>query len=499
MLALVASLIFLLQGFQGAISVDSSLYAYAGFRVADGIPPYVAVFNRAGPLAHLVPGMAVIVGQALGVGGLLAMRIVMAAASALCVWLVYLVGREVFGSRIAGVTAASALLVFDGFVIYATYGPREKTLMLLFLVLVLWLGCRRRWWLTGAAIALVTLTWQGAFFPAAATALVLVIGEGGIRAKLGALLRVGLGGLLVTATTVAYFVAVGAFAEFYEGFLGAHLSGHAGQTGLWNAPGRWGHVANGLGWSRWVLVAGVAALVVLVAVRLRHIPRGAARDYSLLGLGAGLLTCVGWSLLAFQGWPDVLIFLPFAALGIGGAVHLLATALPGRTGQVAAAALVVVLLADTAASAVANRSTALLDQREIAQSMVDAADPGARIQVIGTPIPLALLGMRNPIRYTLFQGGVAGYLRAKLPAGLHGLVRDIERRRPTYLVVNKRSQQRWLLPVLERSYLRLGDDGSRGIWYVTDTVPEDQVRQMRALLTRGRSRNGAASVQRSLP
>lgn len=45
------------HGFQDGLSRDAALYVYAGQEVADGQAPYVGVLNRAGPLAHLLPGL----------------------------------------------------------------------------------------------------------------------------------------------------------------------------------------------------------------------------------------------------------------------------------------------------------------------------------------------------------------------------------------------------------------------------------------------------------
>ena len=74
--ALLAGVLFLLRGFDGMLTRDLALYAYAGQRVADGVPPYVGVMNRSGPLAHLVPGAGAWVGDVLDVDDLLAITII---------------------------------------------------------------------------------------------------------------------------------------------------------------------------------------------------------------------------------------------------------------------------------------------------------------------------------------------------------------------------------------------------------------------------------------
>ena len=58
--ALGSLVVFALHGTEGMLSRDLGIYAYAGQQVADGVPPYVGVLNRAGPLAHVLPGVGVV-------------------------------------------------------------------------------------------------------------------------------------------------------------------------------------------------------------------------------------------------------------------------------------------------------------------------------------------------------------------------------------------------------------------------------------------------------
>ena len=55
----------------------------------------------------------------------------------------YMVGRDLFSSRWAGLASAASLLSFLGFIEYATNGPREKTPMVLFVLLAMWMLTRQ--------------------------------------------------------------------------------------------------------------------------------------------------------------------------------------------------------------------------------------------------------------------------------------------------------------------------------------------------------------------
>ncbi len=70
-----AVLTYALHGFSGMLSRDLGMYSYAGQQVADGVPPYLGVLNRAGPLAHLLPAVGALVARLGGLDDLVAMRL----------------------------------------------------------------------------------------------------------------------------------------------------------------------------------------------------------------------------------------------------------------------------------------------------------------------------------------------------------------------------------------------------------------------------------------
>ena len=89
--------------------------------------------------------------------------------------------------------------------------------MMLFVVLTMLAVVHRRWGWAGATVALATLTWQPVFVTGAVVTLAATLALPR-RELLGALLRFAVGGIIPTALTCAYFVAVGAFREFLDGF-----------------------------------------------------------------------------------------------------------------------------------------------------------------------------------------------------------------------------------------------------------------------------------------
>src|SRR5688500_7315722 len=149
--------VYVLHGFQGRLTRYLGIYSYAGQQVADGVPPYLGVLNRAGPLAHVLPGVGALVARVGGFDDLVTMRVffMLLATAAVCVC--YLLGRDLFDSRAAGLVSAGALLSFHGFIEYASNGPREKTPMTLFVLAALWAVVHRRWFAAGVLTSLATL------------------------------------------------------------------------------------------------------------------------------------------------------------------------------------------------------------------------------------------------------------------------------------------------------------------------------------------------------
>ena len=54
-----AVLVYGLYGFDGVLLRDYSIYLYSGQRMAEGIPPYVSIFDHKGPLSPMIAGLGV--------------------------------------------------------------------------------------------------------------------------------------------------------------------------------------------------------------------------------------------------------------------------------------------------------------------------------------------------------------------------------------------------------------------------------------------------------
>lgn len=482
-LAALGLVIFLLQGFGGLLTRDLALYAYAGQQFAEGVPPYEGVMNRAGPLAHMVPGFGAMIARAAGTDDLITQRALMMALSVAAVWLTYLLGRDTFRSRLAGAATVATLLAFQGFVTYAGGGPREKTTMMLLVVCAMLAVLHRRWAWAGVAIALATLTWQPAFWATItmATAAVLV-GEPRSR-WFRSLAGVALGGIAVTAAMTLYFAAVGALEAFFDGFLLLNATSTR-QTGLVQMmladPTE---IAVGFGWSIWLVAAGLVASVVLGVRAWRGPARSESREAAIVAFGVGTTGYFLWSIPVFNGWADAVVILPLAAMGMGGLAAVVLRRVEPR-GATVVAAYTLVLLVVAAVDTWVTRPDELVPMRAETDAMLALAGPDVSVASVGAPQPLVLGQLRNPIRHQMFIAGLQDYLDENYPGGLAGVAGDIDDARPTYITMDHPTWYDWMSPTIDAHYEQVGTTLDF-TWYADRSLGEEKLAEMREILESG--------------
>ncbi len=482
-LAAVGLAVFLLQGFGGLLTRDLALYAYAGQQFAEGVPPYEGVMNRAGPLAHIVPGFGAMVARALGTDDLLTQRVLMMGLSVAAVWLTYLLGRDTFRSRLAGAATVATLLAFQGFVTYAGGGPREKTTMMLLVVCAMLAVLHRRWFWAGVAIALATLTWQPAFWATItmATAAVLV---GQPRPRwLRGVSGIALGGIAATALMTLYFAAVGALEAFFDGFLFLNATSTR-QIGLvqmmLEEPAE---ISGGFGWSIWLVAAGLVASVVLGVRAWRSSERRQPREASLVAFGVGTAGYFLWSVGVFNGWADAVVVLPLAAMGVGGVAAVVLRRF-GSPGTTVVAAYTAVVLVVAAVDTWVSRPDELEPMRAETDAMLALAGPDVSVASVGAPQPLVLGQLRNPIQHQMFIAGLQDYLDENYPGGLAGVAGDIDDARPTYITMDHPTWYGWMSPTLDAHYEEVGTTLDF-TWYADRSVGEQKLAEMREILESG--------------
>ncbi|QZY28494.1 hypothetical protein [Nocardioides coralli] len=484
------------HGFTNGVTRDVALYIQAGQAVADGEPPYVAVWNRAGPLAHLLPGLGVSLGRWVGAEDVTGARVLYFALAALTPVLVYVTVRTVFGSRLGGSVGAAAMVSFPLWAHFSTSGPDSKQPMVVFMALALMLVVQRRMLLAGVATALATLTWQPVLFALALAALVMgLTADGGWRGRVLALGRFALGGLATLTATVLYFVAAGALSDFLDGFWRAN-AGYTSQPPLLrHLPAVSAGMQHWFGWTLWLLLGGlvlsvVVALVVLVLRPVAGTPLADARA-GAVATGAATVGAVAWSFYAFNAAPDSLLVLTVAAVGLGNGAALLAHAVSGwkvpRTAlAVGVAGFVLAALVTTALEMVGTAKSTILGGRNQAEKVLSPL-PEASVMTVGVPQPLALTGRRSISPYQLFSPAIQRWIDDTWPGGLTAYVSWVREQEAEVLFTVPGPMPQLFKP-LEPDYVPVGRFHSWRAWLHVDVDKSTRRQVDEALSAKRRTR-----------
>jgi hypothetical protein len=481
----VALLTYSLHGFHGYLSRDLGIYAYAGQQVAEGVPPYLGVLNRAGPLAHVLPGVGTLLARGADLDDVVTMRALFLLFATLTVCAVYLLGRDLFASRAAGLVGAATFLTFQGFIHYASNGPREKTPMTLFVVCALWAVARRRWFTAGVCVSLATLCLQISFFAAFAAAvagaLLLAPGE-----RVRALVRIGLGGLLPPALLAVWFTATDSLGAAVDAFLVINARYTEPNPAIPNIALLWGDAQNAYGFSLWLIVAGLVALAARGITACR--PSVRREDPSVVVLAAfavGALAGMLWNLREYDAWPDLFPLLPFAAVGVACLVPL---AERRMSRPVLAGVVTVGVLLAVGASAQwswSTRDDGLLGQRAAVAEVLRQLPPDPEIASLEAPQPLVLSQSANWTRHQMLRVGLEHHLDDTWPGGRDGFLRDLLAEEPDLISVGAATTEEWRAAV-ETEYTCIGT-GPGWYWYAPSSLPAEQTDRLQEAAAAGSS------------
>ncbi|MDQ3965129.1 MAG: glycosyltransferase family 39 protein [Actinomycetota bacterium] len=440
-----AAFVYSLYGFNGVLLRDYSIYLYSGQRLAEGVPPYVSVFDHKGPLSPMLAGLGVMLSKWLSWDDLYTVRLVFFAVGCLTVVAVYLLGKNMFRSQVAGFFGALTFLGFYAYAQPAASGPEPKTPMVLFQALSLLLAIWKRWFWAGFFGSLAFLVWQPMGVFALATFVLAVTRPR--EERYGAALRALAGIMAPLVATVAYFYYQGALGDFIDGFILFNFL----YLIRWDSQlvsvlaGAAGSVALPYGTMIVPIILGlitIARLYFLRPYQYRFAP-------ILLSFPAPVL----WSLRDFQLADDFFVFLPYAAIGFGALLAFVINR--AKSPRLVAALLSVVLIAVAlvttleevnapAAYTVLGTEIDLSQQREGALEIEDRLGEDAKIASINSPQVLALLHRENPNPYPFITAGVDRQIEAETPGGFEGWLRELEEYDPDAIAFFGEGQ--YLLP-----------------------------------------------------
>ena len=413
---LAALFVYTRYGTQARLLHDDAIFVYGGQQMADGVPPYVSIFDHKGPLSTMLCGVGAWVARLAGLDELTTIRRLFLLSALGAVLGIFGAGRRLFGSTRAGLLAAAVFLAYSRFGFHALGGPRPKTLVVGCEALALWAMASRSWFWAGACGALAGLTWQPtAIFAFAAIGLAGADPSG--KGRLANALRATAGMVVPLAIVGGYFLAMGAFGAFFEGAVAFNLRYLASPTSvrlhLFKLAEAIYESNIGLGFT---VALGLLAMPLAFLWRARRVGVGKAllRD-PFACLFVTLPWPLAWSLADFQGYPDFFVFLPYAALGFAWILDRawngirLDLRAPEDTRRPDGAWLWVLsaLLAIGGATWVANyyRTAELPAQRaEVAELL--ASFPNENVVFLGAPDAMVLGERTNPTRYGFLMRGI---------------------------------------------------------------------------------------------
>ena len=443
---IVAAVLFSRFGIHGMLSRDESVYAYGGQQIEDGTPFYVSIFDQKTPGAAYLAGLAVAIGNTFGFADIDSIRVAFFVCACLSVVAVYLLALELWGSVPAALVAAVTFASFRGFALDALGGPDAKTPGILLAVLTMLFFARRRWFWAGLCGALAFLVWQPLL-----VYLAIALAFAGRRRL------IALGAAVPLAGTALYFWITGALSDFVQAAFAFPVEGLYRRHETIGE--RIAHIAKTFDlYYHGALIQFWAGLALLLAVCLVALWERRFRDPLLRIVLPTFVVLAGFSALDFQGYPDAYPLLPYAALGLGGAVAYVVRVRVLRPAAVAAAVLAVALAWSQFSTGRAEATT-LGAQRTEAADIQHLLNPGDTIYALGDATPLVLTDRTNASRYIFLSSGVAAWQLRTLPDGFNGWMRQIHASHPAVIVVHgwhgalEHKVAMWLRPRYVHAYV----------------------------------------------
>ncbi|MEX0330522.1 MAG: ArnT family glycosyltransferase [Puniceicoccaceae bacterium] len=427
--------IYAVYGFEGWLYRDDAIYLYAGQQFADGVAPYLSIFDHKTPLTPILSGLFVSMGRFSGLEDVLAVRAGWWVMSGLAGGFIYLLGRLLYRNALAGLIGAMAFTGFWSFGREAVSGPRAKTPFVLFEVAFLYFAARQRWGWAGFFAALATWVWQpGVVYVLFALLAPLLIHKEDRELRFRGLGYAAIGVFVPCLVLFGYFISKGALVALIDGSVVFNL------TYLDRPPfdviehllAPVESLFKGYTLMAVPAIMGLFYLLLQSAVIYRH-PVHRVQEWPVWLPIVGTLPFVFlWTFLDFQGAADLYPFLPYMAIGMAGlfwklsegvcSLQGLAGLTPKRVGATVAA-----LLALSSVMLYHGTSEDGLKAQRVSAEQVAERFPGeTQIASIGLPELLVLSNRSNVNPYGFIIAGIDRKIMAQWPGGISGFIRSME-------------------------------------------------------------------------
>lgn len=443
-----------------ALTDDPAIFAYLAQVVADGRVPHQTAFNEQSSLTFFIGGLAMRLGDVIGLHRLLAFR----AASLICfigvVLLTYELTRRMTRVGWIGFFAGIILLGMEGFGARAATALEPKVLMLVFGLASLLALQKRKWFWAGALGGAAGLVWQLAW-GYLVVALLLAFFQGSKKFPPRArafLLTLGAAGMVLTFYTL-YFVARGAQVEmFQQTFLSLGMMHAVAAKGI-AAQLQQAQKFYWLGFPQHIifLFLGIGGLGAWLLAHLRpwewnRLLRRAGYFFLCHCRSSGTLLVtfgfIGYGFTEFQNYPDWFPLLPYLALFAGWFVWMTAARVlqfikvPPRARVSVYSALAALLLFASAAHAFISvppvkRITGITwqEQARVMTELNQRLPADAPMWVIGKAELLFFMRRHNLNKYIYLIGNADGAADAFEPGGFAQVLDSTLAQKPALLVL----------------------------------------------------------------
>lgn len=435
---------------------DAAIYDYIAQSILRGQVPYRDVIDIKGPLATQLSALAIVVGKAVGLRDILAIRLFHVLLVGFLSAVTFLVAEAYFRSRAAGLIAFLIPLMFPSFIEMMIAGTQPKLPMMLFGMLSLLLIAKDRPFWAGFCSMLSCLCWQPGLMFAGVAFLMFSRYLTSWRDLRG--LKVIAGALTPLAVTLAYFYSRGALSEMWAWTITYNYSvfGPAAKRSLGEASDHLWKIMHRVFQPDIFLLCGSGlGLLIFLAERLRTKVRERiawrAPDLFRDAIVIPPLIYLGFCFINIQGGPDLIPLVPFVGIfaawlfvqaGRAAAQSRFAknsASLPRLEVIVPGFAMVVILLLGL------YRSTAyklegwtLKDQDKAMEAVSSLLGPDDQIYVHGTVEILTLLGKPNLNPYVDLDWGKDDYIAARKYGGsFQALIDEMEAQAPRLVSITR--------------------------------------------------------------
>jgi hypothetical protein len=439
---------------------DPAIYDYIAQTILRGGLPYRDVVDIKGPGAPYLSALAMATGKLVGLRDLIAVRLLNVLLVGLLSAVTFLVSEIYLRSRVAASVAFLIPLMRDQFAAFMNGGTQPKLPMILFGMVSLLMIAKSCPFQAGLCSMLACLCWQpGLMF----TGVALLMSSRYLflcrRLRVAAMrdtYKVLAGAALPLAVVLLYFYWRGALGDLWAWTIVYNYSVFAPDaertlgdafTHLWKITRRVFEADTIL------VLMSVLGMIMFAIERVRAKFKGEGFCSPQLYRDAILippLVYLVFSLINFQGGPDLIPFFPFigifagwAFVEIGRLVDRPASILTGRLSiklreLIPAIALATIFaLATLRAATFKPQGWTLQDQDKAMKLISELLGPDDKIYVHGTVEILALTGRPNLNPYVFLDWGADDFAAARRHSSFKAIIEEMESQTPKLVAISR--------------------------------------------------------------